>query len=276
VSSLKKSLLVLALALPLMAVGLHADDVARVGSESISREEFEAKAQIEEARLQRKLTKDERLSLLRAVVNQRLLVAEARREKLDRSAQHKAAMAEFERKALADRVYNDQVAGPSQVSLDEAHKIYDQHPEAFDQIELSQVLVAAPAGKEAEAEKRAIALKLSLSKAPKTFAAVARAQSDDTLSKPRGGDLGALHRGQLEADLEKAAFSAKQPGIIGPVKTQFGYHILYVRSIKHLSWDEAGPSLQQELQNDRSSRTQAALLDKLAQKDKVTLFEDKL
>ncbi len=254
----------------------HAEDVAKVGSDAISREEFEAKAHLEEAGLKRALSKDERLALLRSLVNQRLLVAEARRQKLDRSPEHKAFMAEAERKALADRIYQAEVASKAQVSLDDAKRYYDQNPLAFDQAQVSQVLVAVPAGQEAEAEKRALGLKLSLAKAPKTFAAVARDKSDDLLSKPHGGDLGTLRRGMLAPELEKVVFDSKANGVIGPVKTQYGYHILYVHGRKHLSWDEASQPLQQDMQRVRAAQLQQALLDRLAKDQKIQISEDKL
>ena len=255
---------------------LRAEDVARVGSDGISREEFEAKAQFQEAGLKRKLTKEERVQLLHAIANQRLLVAEAKRQKLDRSPEHKTLMAETERKALADRVYDAAVTSKSQVTIEDAKDFYKQNPGAFDLAQVSQLLVAVKPGEEATAEKKANELKASLAKAPKTFAAVAKAQSDDPQSKGRGGDLGTLRRGMLLPEMEQAIFSAKAGSVVGPVKTQFGYHILYLRSLKRLSWDEAGSSLQQELQRLRSLQLQQALLEELGKKDKVTVFEDKL
>jgi parvulin-like peptidyl-prolyl isomerase len=272
-----KGLLIVALLLAgLLPAHARAEDLARVGSDTISREEFEAKARLEEAGLKRALTKDERVALLHSLVNQRLLVAEARRRKLDRSPEHKAFMAEAERKALADSIYDSEVSAKSQVSEAEAHQFYDQNPGVFDQAQVSQVLIAVQPGQEEAAQKRAEALKRSLLKAPKTFASVARSQSDDPLSKPHGGDLGTLRRGMLAPELEKAVFDSKAAGIIGPVKTQFGYHILQVKGMKHLSWEESGPALQQDMQRARAAQLQKALLDDLKKKERVEMSEDKL
>ncbi len=260
----------------LAASVVRAEDLAKVGSDPISREEFEQKAALQEAGLKRKLTKDERVLLLRAIVNQRLLVSEAKRQKLDRSPEHKTLMAETERKALSDRIFEAEVGSKAAVTLEEAKQFYKQNPGAFDLAQVSQILVAVKAGQEALAEKKAMELKASLAKAPKTFASVAKAQSDDDLSKPRGGDLGTLRRGMLLPEMEQAVFGAKAGTVIGPVRTQYGYHILYLRSLKRLSWDEAGSNLQQELQRLKTLQLQQALLDQLGKKDKVTLREDKL
>lgn len=47
-------------------------------------------------------------------------------------------------------------------------------------------------------------------------------------SRKKGGSLGWFSRGQMVKEFEQAAFSAKKGSIIGPIKTQFGYHIIRI------------------------------------------------
>lgn len=60
------------------------------------------------------------------------------------------------------------------------------------------------------------------------FAAMARQHSDDQGSASNGGDLGWFTRGRMVEAFEEAAFSAEPGTIIGPVKSQFGYHLIEV------------------------------------------------
>lgn len=51
-------------------------------------------------------------------------------------------------------------------------------------------------------------------------------------SKRKGGNLGWFGRGMMVKEFENAAFSGKKGQIIGPVKTQFGYHIIRIDDIQ--------------------------------------------
>jgi peptidyl-prolyl cis-trans isomerase C len=49
-------------------------------------------------------------------------------------------------------------------------------------------------------------------------------------SKAQGGDLGEFGPGQMVEEFDKVVFSADVNTIQGPIKTDFGYHLLEVTS----------------------------------------------
>ncbi|GGK57567.1 peptidylprolyl isomerase [Amphritea balenae] len=61
------------------------------------------------------------------------------------------------------------------------------------------------------------------------FADVAR-QNSSCPSGGQGGDLGSFGPGQMVPEFDKVVFSAPIGEVQGPVKTQFGYHLLEVTS----------------------------------------------
>jgi peptidyl-prolyl cis-trans isomerase C len=63
------------------------------------------------------------------------------------------------------------------------------------------------------------------------FAAVARRFSSCPSGK-NGGDLGWFGKGQMVPEFETAAFENEVGKIVGPVKTQFGFHVIKVTGKK--------------------------------------------
>jgi len=61
----------------------------------------------------------------------------------------------------------------------------------------------------------------------KNFADVAR-QFSKCPSGKRGGELGEFSRGQMVPEFDKVVFTGELNKVLGPVKTQFGFHLLEV------------------------------------------------
>ena len=60
-----------------------------------------------------------------------------------------------------------------------------------------------------------------------SFAEMARKYSQCPSSKS-GGDLGWFGKGRMVPEFEKVAFEGEKGKVLGPVKTQFGYHLIKV------------------------------------------------
>lgn len=63
-----------------------------------------------------------------------------------------------------------------------------------------------------------------------SFAELAQSASTDTGSGASGGELGWAGRGQYVAEFEDAIFNAEIGAIVGPVPSEFGYHIIQVHA----------------------------------------------
>jgi parvulin-like peptidyl-prolyl isomerase len=61
------------------------------------------------------------------------------------------------------------------------------------------------------------------------FVTLAEIHSADPGSAVKGGDLGWFGRGRMVPPFEEAAFNANSGEIVGPVESNFGYHIIWVR-----------------------------------------------
>ena len=67
------------------------------------------------------------------------------------------------------------------------------------------------------------------------FAELAKEFSQDPGSAENGGDLGCLGQGETVPNFEEALFNAQEGEIVGPVETEFGYHVIEVTDIREQS-----------------------------------------
>lgn len=79
-------------------------------------------------------------------------------------------------------------------------------------------------------EKEAQDLKKKIAEGEK-FARVAKRFSTCP-SSDEGGDLGFFSKGMMAQEFEDAAFKAPLNKVVGPVKTEFGYHLIMVTEQK--------------------------------------------
>ena len=106
-------------------------------------------------------------------------------------------------------------------------KVLDERQGTKEFIHASHILinVIAPDTMAALQKARDLAKEL---RAGANFAALAHANSQDFASAQQGGDLGWTGKGRWVKPFEEAAFKARIGEIVGPVRTQFGWHIIRV------------------------------------------------
>lgn len=92
---------------------------------------------------------------------------------------------------------------------------------------------------------------------PENFAEVAKRESDDRGSSARGGDLGWFGKGMMVKSFEDAAFSLKAGEISAPIRSQYGWHIIYKEAERGI---QPLDSMRQQVQRQvmRDERAQEA------------------
>ncbi|MGE7863260.1 peptidylprolyl isomerase PrsA [Bacillus mobilis] len=85
-----------------------------------------------------------------------------------------------------------------------------------------------------------------------SFEELAKQESQDLLSKDKGGDLGYFNSGTMAPEFETAAYKLKIDQISEPVKSPNGYHIIKLTGKKDLQpYDEVKGSIRKNLEAER-------------------------
>lgn len=84
---------------------------------------------------------------------------------------------------------------------------------------------------EADAKAKAEKIFAEVKANPDSFAEVAKKESADLGSAEHGGDLDYFAKGQMVPEFEDAVFNAKKGDFVGPVKSEYGYHIIHVTDV---------------------------------------------
>jgi peptidyl-prolyl cis-trans isomerase D len=151
----------------------------------------------------------------------------------------------------------DEIAAGVEVTEEALHKYYDEVAhERFvetEQRRASHILIET-GDDDAAARTRAEQL-LARARAGEDLAALARENSDDAGSKAQGGDLGWSTREAFVAPFAEALFALAPGELAGPVRTQFGYHLIRldeVRPGKQRAFDEVRTELEAEFRHEQA------------------------
>lgn len=201
---------------------------------------------------------------------------------LERTNQTEADVkADLEKNLLRDKLFSKLLAATEPTDAD-AKKYYDENVEKYkqkEQIKAAHILfkVEKDTPEKDKKAKLAEAKKvLAEAKKPGTdFGELAKKYSEGP-TKERAGDLGTFSRGRMVKAFEDAAFAAKPGEVIGPVETQFGYHVIKVfekTAEKQRTFDEVKESILTSLKARQKSKATRELIDTLKTTAKVEVLE---
>jgi peptidyl-prolyl cis-trans isomerase D len=222
--------------------------------------------------------RDQQREIAWLLVSGKRFLDKAEASDADVEAYYKAHQAEFmtpEKVSLAyveldEAQLAKQVTPPSDADLQAQ---YQQQMDKYKQDETRHarhILINVKAGDaaaDAAAKAKAEDILKQL-KAGGDFAKLAEQYSQDQGSAKQGGDLGNVSHGMMVKPFEDALFGIAKPGdIAGPVKTQFGYHLIQLESVQAAQvkpFAEVKAELLADYQKKTADDKYYALGDKLA------------
>ena len=148
---------------------------------------------------------------------------------------------------------------------------YEEHKEEYtqpEQVHARHILVKTEGRTDAEAQKILEGARARLA-AGEDFAALARELSEEPAAKTSGGDLGFFSRGQMVPAFEEAAFGAEPGTLVGPIKSDFGWHLIQVlekRPAGTQPFEQVRPMIAQRLSAERTAEMAEAKARELARR----------
>ena len=169
------------------------------------------------------------------------------------------------------------VASGVQVTEEALRKFYDDNAarnETPERRKAAHILIES--GSDDAAAKKKAEQVLARAKSGEDFAKLARENSDDPGSKAAGGELGWSTRESYVKEFADALFAMNKGDITGPVRTQFGYHVIKLEDVEapHVrSFEEARADLEPEFRRDQAQALFYAKSQELADESFAALSE---
>ncbi len=158
-------------------------------------------------------------ALLDQLINKKLLLLDAQKNLLEHNAAFKAELAKVKEEMLANFNLQKAIENVNVTDAD-AQDYYNENKEQFikgESVSASHILV--------DKEETAKEIMAKIEAGEVSFEDAAR-ENSSCPSSQQGGALGEFTRGQMVPEFDTAVFSMEVGELRGPVKTQFGYHII--------------------------------------------------
>ena len=198
-----------------------------------------------------------RQQIVEQLISYRLFAKYAQDQKMDETEEFKAVLNNAKKEILASMAISETVKNV-EVTEEEMKAFYEENLTHFEKgatVSAKHILVK-------EEEKCQEILEEILG--GKVFEEAAQ-QYSTCPSGQKGGDLGEFGKGQMVKEFEEAAFSAEIGHVVGPVKTQFGYHLIKVEAKTEASaapFEEVQEQIRRNLVQQKQNKAYA---DKVAE-----------
>jgi parvulin-like peptidyl-prolyl isomerase len=207
------------------------------------------------------------------------MALEARKRMLDQSPETKEMLAVQTDNVLANQLAKKITEEAKFTDLD-LRAYYDAHKDEFEEAKGSHILIRFKGSKvplkpsqtdltEPEALAKAQDIRAKIV-AGADFATLAKAESDDTGSAVKGGDLGSFKHKQMVPPFDQAAFSLPIGEVSEPVRSDFGYHLIKISARTTKTFEEAKPEIEKQMK----PKIVKAEMDKIKAQTPVTLNDE--
>lgn len=209
-----------------------------------------------------------RTQILEQIIQIRLFAQYGTDLKVQDTDEYKSVMERVTTEITSQMAVTETLKG-LQVSDEEVKNFYDQNPTQFTkgpEATAKHILT--------ETEEEATKAFEEIVSGEKTFEEAATAYSTCP-SKDRGGDLGTFGQGQMVPEFDQAVFSAEVGKVFGPIKTQFGYHLIRVDHLSNgetVDFDTVKDQVRQTLLQQKQQAAFEAKLKELQEKYPVERF----
>ena len=238
---------------------MNKEVLAVVAGEEITQEQFDLFAQGLPREQQGYLSNPQfKAQVLEQLIALFLYAKKGEELKLEETEEFKNIMTNAKRDILAQMAMRE-VLKDVEVSEEELKTFYDEnqaHYEKAPTVSAKHILVAD------EDKCKEILAEIE---GGKTFELAAQAYSTCP-SGQRGGDLGEFGKGQMVPEFEQAAFEAEIGQVVGPVKTQFGFHLIKVEKKNEGTvspFEEVKESIRKTLVQQKQGQLYGKTIDEL-------------
>ncbi len=224
-----------------------------------------------------RLPKSEKQKIIEMTVENILLTKKAYQDGIDKTKEYQDLLKSM-KDNLAVSLYTKKIISNIKVTDKEQKEYYEKHK---DQFTLRNTLVKARhilVKNKEEAQKIIDELKKEKPEnIEKKFIELAKSKSIGP-SKVYGGELGWFNSRRMVPAFSKAAFSMKKGEFSKePVKTQFGYHIIYIQDIKKKGsikpYNEVQADVAKKLKREKIEKAIQKVIDEMKKSDKVTYIK---
>ena len=227
---MKKMILSSALAFALFQGVSFAETFAKVNGDEITEKDIAALMRAMPGVSFAQLPQDAKSQVINQAIERKLLIEQAKKDGVEKTKDFKNAL-ESVKDDLALEVWMRQEMEKVRVSDYEIEKFYNDNKTKIVQPEVAKVRHSLVKS-ETEAKNSMSDVKRAGKNSLAKFEELAKSKSKDG-SAQNGGDVGWIARGQVVPEFADAAFKLNKGQYTQtPVKTQFGYHVIYVEDKK--------------------------------------------